>query len=71
MPGTATTDRTGPGTVAWGVTDAVGADAVLGPATLLATTVNVYPVPLDSPVMVHERADAATEQSPDGFPVTV
>ena len=51
LPGVALTPVGAPRTVL-GVTAADGAEAALGPAPLLATTVKVYGVPLVKPVTV-------------------
>jgi hypothetical protein len=51
LPKVATALVGAPGTVA-GVTDALGAEALPGPTPFVATTVNVYAVPLVSPTTV-------------------
>jgi hypothetical protein len=51
LPAVAVTPVGGPGTVT-GVTEFDGAEAGPAPAALLATTVNVYEVPLVSPVTI-------------------
>ncbi len=59
------------GTVA-GVTALDALDALLGPALFVAVTVNVYAVPLSSPVTVHDNApDDHKHVRPSGFAVTV
>ncbi len=60
-----------PGTVA-GVTELDGVDAALGPTALVAVTVNVYAVPLLSPVTTALVALAPTfAVNPPGDDVTV
>jgi hypothetical protein len=51
FPATAVTDVGAPGVVA-GVTELEAAEAVLVPIAFVAVTVNVYAVPLTSPVIV-------------------
>jgi hypothetical protein len=71
VPPVAVTLVGAPGTVA-GVTALDGADAGPAPAAFAATTVNVYVVPLVSPVTVAEVTDPATvDDAPPGAAVTV
>ena len=69
LPRTADTPVGEPGTVA-GVTDDDGPDSALLPTPLVAWTVNVYPVPLVSPVTEHGLTAQATV-APPGETVTV
>src|SRR5512141_387476 len=61
-----------PGAVA-GVTELLGADAMPAPAILLATTVNVYAVPLVKPVTIwlNPVVPALLSVPPAGLEVTV
>jgi hypothetical protein len=72
FPAVAVTAVGEPGTVL-GTMLLDGADAVLLPATLVATTVNVYDVPLVSPVTTCEVAvlPALLSMPPAGLEVTV
>ena len=52
-----------------GITGALGLESVLLPRALVAFTTKVYPVPLASPVTVHEVV--VLVHDPPGMPVTV
>jgi hypothetical protein len=70
LPATATTAVGGSGTVI-GVTARDGADGKLGPARLVATTVNVYGVPLVRPVTMHVRPTVVVQGTPPPEDVAV
>ena len=72
LPAVAVTAVGAPGTVR-GVTLFVAADGALEPTALVATTVNVYAVPLVNPVMrcVVAVVPAWKSTPPAGFEVTV
>ena len=59
------------GTVAAGVTASDGDDDTEVPTALVAVTVNVYAVPLVSPVTVHEAAPEVEHVLAPGDEVTV
>lgn len=67
--GVPTTAVGAPGTPV-GIIEFDGADAALEPATLIATAVNVYDVPLVRPVTTMGEADPCALIEP-GFEVTV
>lgn len=70
MPNTALTEVGAPGVVR-GVPEFEAAESTELPATLIATTVNVYAVPLVRPVTVHARVEARlVHVLPPGFEVT-
>ena len=61
----------GVGAESLGVTDADAADAIELPIALVATTVNVYAVPLVSPETTHSVAPVVVHVCPPGDAVTV
>ena len=70
LPAVAVTAVGAPGTVN-GVTVALAVDATEDPAALVAVTVNVYAVPLVSPVTVADVAMIVVTRAPPGYAVTV
>ena len=70
LPAVATTPVGAPETVA-GVTAALAVDAAEVPTILVAVTVNVYEVPLVSPVIVALVAPVVVTVLPPGIAVTV
>lgn len=63
FPGSAVTEVGASGTVR-GVVESEALDALDSPRALIATTVNVYPVPFVNPVTVHDKAPVVVQVCP-------
>lgn len=69
--GTTGVGDVGVGAELLGMTDTDAADALESPMALVATTLNVYAVPLASPDTTHDVAPEVVHVSPPGDAVTV